>query len=181
MMNIFGLNTKPDRAQTYLFCEDQKAVMNKLDTLVLCEIQDNELDGDLYIDHKTGQKWELYEHDDYETYRKPYLKGLRPYPYPSLDAIIDTVCKSLYKDEIKGGCRLLLENEWLGIEFREKLLDEIEKRDVSKRTYKLIYKAAELDQKINRRDPINKRVEEVNADYSYYLGLADRALKLLKK
>lgn len=181
LMKLFRRNIKPNRTQAYTFCEDQKEIKAKLEILDSCEFQDSNLDGDLYIDHKTGQKWELYEHNDYETYRKPYLKGIRHYPYPLLDEIIEIICTSTIKDEIIGACRLLLENEECeGIEFCEKLLDEIEQRQVNKRTYKLIFKAAELDCRVNMRDPLNKGVEEVNADYRYYLSLAERALKLLK-
>ncbi len=103
----------------FLFCENQRVIKNKLKYLDIKAVQDDNIDGVLYIDRVTGQTWEVYTYDDFETYRKPYPKGLRVYPYPKLEKIIDVICLTAAKSEIEGACRFLLEQEYLGVEFRE--------------------------------------------------------------
>jgi hypothetical protein len=165
----------------FTFCENQNLIKTVLQSFVPCEIQNDGIDGKLYVD-LIGQTWELYEYDDFETYREPYPKGIRHFPYPSVLETIDIICSSQYRDEIKAACRLLLENEWQGIEFREELLNEIERRQihVNKKKYRLIFQAAELDNKTNKRNTLNKKLEQIEADYKYYSALAERALKLRK-
>ncbi|MFT5823271.1 MAG: hypothetical protein ACI8ZM_004532 [Crocinitomix sp.] len=177
---VFRLNSKHRSIQDFKFCENQNFIKRLLESFVLCDVQDDDIDGKLYVDKLTGQKWEVYEYDDFNTYREPYPKGIRHFPYLSVPDTIEVICSSIYDDEIKGACRLLLENEWLGMEFREQLLNEIEKRqiNVKKKKYKLIFQAAELDNTTNKRDTLNKTLTNIEADYKYYLDLAERALRL---
>lgn len=167
----------------FQFCENQERIASTLKDLKVKTVQDENLDGVLYNDQVTGQIWEVYTFDDFETYRKPYPKGMRIYPYPRLAEIVDVICSSSIKDEIKGACRLLLEQEGEGIEFRALLLDEIEKRGIHKqrRIYRLIYKTAELFSEVNQRDITHKHIDDVKADHKYYINLAKRASGLLKR
>jgi hypothetical protein len=105
---------------------------------------------------------------------------VRKYPHPEFDEVISTVCESKCEDEVEGACRLLLENELLGIEFRERLLDKIEENNIyaSRKRYLLIFEKAQLGRQDNMRDPLNKKRQEVEADYQYYQSLAERAKQL---
>jgi hypothetical protein len=126
---MFGFNSSRYKRKDFKFCENQKVIKRFLEELEPHQTQDDNSNCDTYVD-AAGQLWEVYEHDDCETYREPYLKGVRKYPHPEFDEVISTVCESKYEDEVEGACRLLLENELLGIEFRERLLDKIEENNI---------------------------------------------------
>jgi ribosomal protein L36 len=177
---MFKLKNFRRSLEDFKFCENQKVIKRKLATLIICEHQDEELDGEIFIDIESNQKWVLYEHDDFDAFREPYPKGLRIYPHLSLNEIIEVVCTSKYDDEIIGACRLLLENECQEFEFREQLLNEIELRNIhnNKSSYQLIFEAAKLGDQSNKREVLNKNVNEVKDDYIYFIELSDRAQKL---
>ena len=166
----------------FLFCENQNVISGFLKQTHIEPFEDDTLDGAFYKDKISGQIWELYTYDDFEMYREPYPKGIRVYPYPNPEQIIDVICEHKGIDEVKGACRLLLEQERVGIEFRELLINRIEALEVYKnhKIYKVIYNQAELYDSTNQRHVVGKRIVDIKSDHQYYTQLADRAKRLFK-
>src|SRR5262245_42942767 len=80
---------------------------------------------EMYIDKDTGQKWEKYFFEIEDTGEDAV--GLRKVPYPETEKIIKIALTSPYLDEVDGASALLIHREYDNIEFREKLISEIEK------------------------------------------------------
>jgi hypothetical protein len=87
-------------------------------------------------------------------------------------------------DEVHGACALLHHLEWTDrLEFREKLLNEIEKNQkvIEYNRFKIIFDRTELSDYSNKRDVRGKTVKEVETDFQYFTELNRRAIKLKEK
>ena len=126
------------------------------------------------------RKWEKYFFEFCDTYEDGI--GLRKHPYPSTEEIIRIALVTEYMDEVNGASGLLLERELDNVEFREQLLDEIEKRidEISKERYDIIYDRAELYDVTNRREIVGKHYTEIEADALHYNQMSKKA-KTIKR
>ncbi len=159
------------------FIEEQSSVNILLKSLTPMD-EHSGWQCELYIDKLTGQKWEKYlfeisdEQDD--------AIGLRRYPYPSTEEIIKITLTSQHPDEVDGASALLLDREYNKIEFREKLLSEIEKNitEITKDRFEIIYNRAELYDIVNKREVLGKSYQEIKADASHYIRMMEKAEEL---
>ena len=159
------------------FIEDQSLVNKYLKDLSPL----NENTGwqcELYLDNMGKQKWEKYLFEIVDSDEDGV--GLRKYPYPLTQEIIRIALSSQYYDEVDGACALLLRNEGDKIEFREKLISEIEINinEITKYRYDIIYNRAELYDASNKREIVGKHNKQINADVEHYKLMVKRAEKL---
>lgn len=139
-------------------------------------------DNPLFRHIWTGQLWERYEFDTIEHLRITGY-GYRKYPLLETSELIDIALNSNLDEEIIGACRLLFELEFEGIEFREELINRMERniKKISKKRFSLIYERANLINQGNLREIMNKTDKEINADLAFYQGLYRRTLELKEK
>ena len=97
-----------------------------------------------------------------------------------LEEIIRIALTSQHFDEVDGASALLIDREYDKIEFREKLLSEIEKDSskVDKERYEIIYNRAELYDITNKREILGKHYKEIEADAKHFTQVTERAEKL---
>lgn len=133
---------------------------------------------ELYIDRQTGEKWESYLLEDQETGED--VIALRKLPYPTTEEIIRIATTSSDLDEVGGASSLLIDREYSNIEFRENLINEIEKniKSISKERYEVIYNRALLYDIGNKREIMGKYYKEIEEDANHYSQLAERAEKI---
>ena len=159
------------------FIEDQKLVKQLLKSLTPLD-ENSGWQCELYVDKATGQKWEKYLFELFDEDEDGI--GLRKYPYPSTEEIIRIALTSQHFDEVDGASALLIDREYDKIEFREKLLSEIEKDSskVDKERYEIIYNRAELYDITNKREILGKHYKEIEADAKHFTQVTERAEKL---
>jgi hypothetical protein len=161
------------------FIEDPKLVSEILNQLDLTG-KTTGYKLELLINQFDGQHWKKYEFEvaGNDAY------GLRKHPYPNTAEIIEIALNSEFMDEVDGACALLHHLEWTErLEFREKLLDKIERnqKGMDLNRFNIIFDRTGLSDNSNKRDVRGKTVEEVEADYQYFTELTNRAIKLKGK
>jgi hypothetical protein len=159
------------------FIEEPKLVREVLKKLSTTK-EHSGYQREIYIDNEAGQKWEKYLFENEETGEDAV--GLRKLPYPETEEIIRIALTSPYLDEVDGACALLILREYDNIEFREKLILEIEKnvKDISKERYEIIYNRAELNDIANKREILGKHYTEIEQDARHYVQMMERAESL---
>ena len=162
------------------FIEDQRLVKKLLANLQPTGNQTGYY-AELYVDPVTGQEWEKYEFE-YEDSSTDAV-GLRKFPYPSTDKIIEIALFSPHDDEASGAAGLLLELEDDENDFREKLLDQIENNidRISEERYDLVYWRAQLYDIDNKKSILGKHISEIESDAAHYNELSKRAKQLKQK
>jgi hypothetical protein len=138
--------------------------------------------NDLYVDPHTNQKWEKYRVELDEPLRIEGA-GLRTFPVPNTEGIINIILTTRSTDELGAAAEYLYLQEIQGVEFRERLLDAIEKQlaNIPIDWIDCVYKRANLADYGNKRQTANKSIEEIKTDYSYFKELTNRADKLRLK
>lgn len=140
--------------------------------------------GELYVNPETGEQWEKYEFEvEYDNELEEEI-GLRKYPHPNTDKIIEIALNSPHYDEIESACTLLLVREsYQKIEFRKELLDAIESNinEIDSNRYNTIYEFAELYDETNKRKILGKHHAEIVTDAAYFSELANLAKSLKDK
>ena len=139
------------------------------------------LDNSLYRHLLTGELWERYEFGLTEQYS--LVTGFRTYPYPDTSELIEIALTSDIDEEIVGACRLLYRLEYIGFEYREKLVGRMENEpeNISEKRFNLIFEYANLGNQGNLRDIMHKTNDEIDADLEFYQDLYYRALELKRK
>lgn len=142
----------------------------------------SELNNPLFRNVWTRQLWERYEYDKIEPLRIGGI-GYRTYPYPEVSELIDIALESNIDKEVIGACRLLLSLEFIGHEYRERLISCMESKliNISEKRFSQIYDHANLMNQGNLRDVMNKTDKEINSDLIYYQGLYIRTLEIRKR
>ena len=163
------------------FAEDQQLVKQMLKRFKRIDEQTKHLD-ELFIDNSTGQTWEKYEFELEN--QLDYATGLRRFPYPGTDKIIEIALTSSEADEINGAAGLLLEQElYAGQEFRHKLLSRLEETintiDAARLT--IIYDRAKLYDKSNKREILGKSYREILEDAEHFSAMKKKADELREK
>lgn len=139
-----------------------------------------------YFDSQTNERWLMYEVDS--MYLGGQILNLIQIPEPTYSELIDISFSSDYDDEVVASTLRLRDNELnRGQEFREELLNEIIKIDINKldksqkERIKKIILFSELDHGENRREIIGKKLKEIETDSDFFMNIAMKVEKILKK
>ena len=132
-----------------------------------------------YIDTGTGNKWLYYRVNTYLQGDGYPIFGLQP--LPGTKQLIKLSLFSEHDDEVFAACRTLADNEETkNIDFRSDLINALENIDDKQRQEKVI-KLTGLDNALNRREIVNKTLEQIESDAKYYRSIADRADKIKQR
>jgi hypothetical protein len=114
-----------------------------------------------------------------------YLTLMR-LPAPSTEKLIDITISTIFEDEAVAAVLRLLDEEAIEKkDFRQSLIEKLEQAVEgttipAERVFKII-KFAQLTDPMNKREVLAKTAEQVQADATYFKGIADRADALLKQ
>ena len=138
-----------------------------------------------YMDTETEELWIKYVVDPDRGY---FFNLMRIEPAPSTEELIEISLTSEYPDEVSAAAfRLHLEEELSNTEFREKLLDRIKQIDlnelseIEKKRIETIILAGQLTNRINTREIIGKKHNEIISDYQNNCRIADEAEIIMRK
>ncbi|MFT3902576.1 MAG: hypothetical protein QM727_05355 [Niabella sp.] len=144
------------------------------------------LDGDWvtkYIDKTTGHQWLKYVVDD----RGFFVNLILISPPPTTDELIEIAFNTNYSDEVSAAAtRLNIEEKSEKKEYRQKLIDRLQLIDASKidgaekQRIKTIIIAAQLTDRVNKREIVGKHLSEIQADGNFFNSVADIAENILK-
>lgn len=139
------------------------------------------LGNPLFQEYASSKKWERFEYDKVENLGIVGF-AFRSYPYPSTQQLIDIAIISNSNEKSKVAAALLFRLESIGIEFREKLIHQLEQNStkLEYEKFMVIYKAANLFNTGNLKDPFEKLNSEVSKDFRHYQDLYQRT-EILKK
>lgn len=150
----------------------------------LTEIE--KLDGGwtkIYLDEKTGDKWMEYVIDPDRGY---FWNLMNISPKPNTDELIHIALESEFEDEIHASSvRLFLEEQQNGLEYRQKLIDKISEFDLTnlnskeKKRIEAIIQSAQLNSEFNYRQTLGKHISEINKDWEFFKGIAEKANRIL--
>ncbi|KIC90669.1 hypothetical protein [Flavihumibacter solisilvae] len=150
-------------------------------TLIEIETLDNGW-SKKYLDVKTGKYWLTYIVDERGLFSNMMILS----PVPTTDELIEISITSKYSDEVSAAAqRLKIDEQDEKKEFRQKLIDRISQIDIhklhesDKKRIEIIIKAAELTDKVNRRDILGKHFSEIQSDSQLFQSIADRAKEIL--
>lgn len=138
----------------------------------------------VYKDPLTNSFWLKY-YATAATEGGGYLTLMR-LPAPSTEKLIDIAIRTLFEDEAVAAVLRLLDEEAIEKkEFRELLIGKLEQaveegglqRD---RVFQII-KFSNLADPMNKREVVGKDSADVQADATYFTGIAERAERLLKR
>jgi hypothetical protein len=138
-----------------------------------------------YIDIKTGQNWLRYVVDLDRGY---FYNLIATNPRPTTSELIDIAFGSPFDDEVAAASsRLYLDEEEFHEEFRQQLIErlsllstQIIKNEEYKRI-KTIIEAAQLSDKVNKRNIIGKYLSEIQKDAEFFESCARAAENILNK
>ena len=162
--------------ETVYFIENEKIAKKKLWKLKKLK-EKTTFGGNLYLDKKTGEKWEKYEF-----FRGRFNRcfGLRIFPYPSISETIEIILNSNKLYEVLGASQYLNTQEHKGSEYRKELIEKLEQKikDIDKEKFEAIYFNANLQNNSNLRETIRKPQSQVDKDYNFYIEMFERAKKM---
>jgi len=115
-------------------------------------------------------------------------RNLLRLPEPDLNELIEIIRTTKFEDEAVAAAALLSTNEKVtGNEFRGRLIEELENVAIERLTseekdkFKKVISYSGLDSSLNRRSIFNKNYREILSDAAFFLGIAERATKILKE
>jgi hypothetical protein len=133
----------------------------------------------------TGQKWLRYFVETGEPFSYHLLLLT---PQPDTAALIDRAFASPYPDEVAAAAsRLLIEEQFDGIEFRQALTDRLETLEIDtlaegeQQRVQTIILQTDLASRNNRRDIMGKHVLEIRKDAEFFRDIALRAGRILDR
>ena len=136
-----------------------------------------------YIDNSTGHQWLKYVVDE----RGFFVNLIFISPTPTTDQLIDLALNTHYVDEVSAAAtRLNIEEQSDKREYRQKLIDKLNTIDVSKQDaaekerIKTIILAAQLTDRVNKREIVGKHFSEIQDDANFFNSVADIAENILK-
>lgn len=136
-----------------------------------------------YIDNSTGHQWLKYVVDD----RGFFVNLIFISPPPTTDQLIEIALNTNYIDEISAAAiRLNFEEQSDKKEYRQKLVDRLNLIDISKidtaekERIKTIILAAQLTDRVNKREIVGKHISEIQVDANFFNSIADTAENILK-
>ena len=148
--------------------------------------QTDSLDGGWatkYIDNSTGHQWLKYAVDD----RGFFVNLIFISPPPTTDELIDIALKTKHADEVSAAAtRLNIEEQSEKKEYRQILIDKLQQIDISnlevseKERVKTIISAAQLTDRVNKREIVSKHFSEIQSDANFFNSVADIAENILK-
>lgn len=137
-----------------------------------------------YVDTETEQHWLKYVVDDRGLFENMMLVS----PKPTTDELIDIAFTSPYPDEVSAAAtRLKIEEQVYYKEFREKLLDRLNRLEISsiekaeQERIKTIILASQLIDRVNKRDIVGKHFSEIHEDTAFFNSTANKAHEILNK
>ncbi len=135
-----------------------------------------------YVDRETGQHWLKYVVDDRGFFENLMLIS----PKPTTDELIDIAFSSPNPDEVSAAAtRLNFEEQVDKKEFRQKLMDRLNRLDIShldkaeRERLKTIIQASQLADRVNKRDIVGKHFSEIQKDAAFFNSTADKAQEIL--
>ena len=139
----------------------------------------------IYLDDKTGEKWIEYVIDPERGY---FWNLMSISPKPNTDELIKIALESEFEDEIHASSvRLFLDEQQNGLEYRQKLIEKLSNLDLKKlnsndkKRIETIIQSAKLNSEFNYRDTLGKHVSEINKDWEYFKGIADKSKWILNE
>ena len=135
-----------------------------------------------YIDN-SGHQWLKYVVDD----RGFFVNLIFISPPPTTDELIEIALNTSYADEVSAAAtRLNIEEHSDKKEYRQILIDKLKQLDISKldtvekERVKAIILAAQLTDRVNKREIIGKHFSEIQSDANFFNSVADTAENMLK-
>jgi hypothetical protein len=139
----------------------------------------------IYLDVKTGEKWIEYVIDPDRGY---FWNLMNISPKPNTDELIKIALESQFEDEIHASSvRLFLDEHQNGLEYRQKLIDKISEFDLTnlnskdKKRIETIIQSAQLNSKFNYRNTLGKHFTEIDKDWEFFKGIADKSKRILNE
>lgn len=136
-----------------------------------------------YIDNSTKHQWLKYVVDD----RGFFVNLIFISPQPTTDELIEIAFNTNYGDEVSAAAtRLNIEEQTYKKEYRQKLIDRLKKIDIVKlgtterERIKTIIQAAQLTDRVNKREIVGKHFSEIQVDADFFNSVADIAANILK-
>lgn len=136
-----------------------------------------------YVDNSTGHQWLKYVVDE----RGFFVNLIFISPQPTTDQLIEIAFCTHYIDEVSAAAtRLNIEEQSDKREYRQKLIDRLNLIDISKfdtaenERIKTIIQAAQLTDRVNKREIVGKHFSEIQVDANFFNTIADNAEKILK-
>jgi len=136
-----------------------------------------------YIDNSTGHQWLKYVVDD----RGFFVNLIFTSPQPTTDQLIEIALNTNYFDEVSAAAtRLNIEEQSDKREYRQKLIDKLTILDISKldreekERIKSIIQAAQMTDRVNKREIVGKHFSEIQSDANFFNSIADTAENILK-
>jgi hypothetical protein len=136
-----------------------------------------------YVDNSTGHQWLKYVVDE----RGFFVNLIFISPAPTTDQLIEIALNTTYIDEISAAAtRLNLEEQSDKKEYRQNLIERLNLIDVSKidaagkERIKTIILAAQLTDRVNKRDIVGKHFSEIQVDANLFNSVGNNAERLLK-
>jgi hypothetical protein len=139
----------------------------------------------IYLDEKSGEKWIEYVIDPDRGY---FWNLMNISPKPNTDELIKIALESDFEDEIHASAvRLFLDEQQNGLEYRQKLIDKLSEFDLTnlnskdKERIETIIQSAQLDSEFNYRNTLGKHFSEINKDWEFFKGIADKSKRILNE
>jgi hypothetical protein len=136
-----------------------------------------------YIDNSTGHQWLKYVVDD----RGFFVNLIFISPPPTTDQLIEIALNTNYFDEISAAAtRLNFEEQSDKKEYRQELINRLNLIDISKidtegkERIKTIILAAQLTDRVNKREIVGKHCSEIQIDANFFNAIADTAENILR-
>jgi len=137
------------------------------------------------MDKKTGEKWMKYVIDPDRGY---FWNLMLINPRPNSDELIKIALNSDFDDEIHASSvRLFLDEQQNGLEYRQKLIDKLFEFDLTnlnskdKKRIETIIQSAQLNSEFNYRNTLGKHFSEINKDWEFFKGIADKSKWILNE
>lgn len=164
---------------------DDNLIADFLKGLTKVEISDNGW-STKYLDNKTGKHWLNYQVES--EYHGGGSSILIQLPEPSTTELINIAFTSANEDEVVAASLRLRDNEqYYHKDFRQELIDKLNQVElydlsfVEKQRLVTIIEYSELDSNINRREILNKTLEQIQMDADYFKTIAMQADTILRR
>jgi hypothetical protein len=139
-----------------------------------------------FLDKKTGQHWlKSQVNAEYQGGGSSILIQL---PEPSTSELIEIIFNSNNEDEVVAASLKLRDNEqYHDKEFRQELIDKLNQIELydlpfdEKQRLINIIEYSELNSEINRREILNKTLDQVQQDANYFKTIARQADTILRR
>lgn len=164
---------------------DDNLIADFLKGLTKVEVLDNGW-STKYLDNKTGKHWLKYQVD--HEYHGGGNSILIQLPEPSTTELINIAFTSSNEDEVAAASLMLRDNEqYSDKDFRQELIDRLNQVELydlpfaEKQRLVNIIEYSELYSNLNRREILNKTLEQIQLDADYFNTIARQADTILRR